>query len=99
MSHNETATPQPRIAITPATDPAPPWTGKKFTCSECTGEFQLEAADVCRPTTSTTPGYAAYKTPACPTHGCGARTIIVVPIPLVLSDLSVPSDEQIEGGS
>ena len=98
MSHHETATPSHRIRLSdPVTTPAPRWTGVKFTCSECTGEFQLEAADVCLPTTCTTPGFAAYKTPACRTPGCGHKTIIVIPRPLRTDDQEQDHEHEQEG--
>jgi hypothetical protein len=74
MSHNETATPSPRIAITPATSAAPPWSGVKFTCSQCKAEFQLEAADNCEPS-----GKNEFWTPQCPTPGCGHINVIEIP--------------------
>lgn len=80
MSKDETTQPTQRIAIDVDRSPAPPWTGIKFTCAECSGQFRLEAADKCTPTTSTTPGFSAYKTPPCPTPNCGAKAIIVIRI-------------------
>ncbi|HWM26565.1 MAG TPA: hypothetical protein VNP98_17240 [Chthoniobacterales bacterium] len=47
MSQHETATPSPKISITPATKPPPPWSGVKFTCDKCQAEYQLEAGDQC----------------------------------------------------
>lgn len=76
MSHNETAAPSPKIAITPATDPAPPWTGEKFTCVTCGGEFQLEAADRCTLRLIVNEGLRAYDTPPCPTEHCGTINVI-----------------------
>jgi hypothetical protein len=72
MSHHETATPSPRIAITPATSAAPPWTGVKFTCAKCTAEWQLEAADRC----GAIEGGEQLIAPRCPTPGCGHVNII-----------------------
>lgn len=76
MSHNETAVPSPKISIMPATDPAPPWTGVKFTCAQCTGEFQLEAADNCELRLVVNENLRAYDTPSCPTPGCGHINVI-----------------------
>lgn len=66
MSHDQTATPTPRIAITPAKDAAPPWAGKYFTCGKCGGEFQLEAADKCELRLIVSDHLRAYDTPPCP---------------------------------
>jgi hypothetical protein len=72
MSHHETATPSPRIAITPATSAAPPWSGVKFTCAKCTAEWQLEAADRCE----AIEGCELLTAPRCPNPGCGHVSII-----------------------
>jgi hypothetical protein len=76
MSHHETATPSPRIAITPATSAAPPWSGVKFTCSQCKAEFQLEAADNCKLRLVVDDSLRSYDTPPCPAPGCGHINII-----------------------
>ena len=68
MSANETATPTPRVKITPAETPAPPWTGMKFTCEKCKGEFQLEAADKCELRLVVNDHLRAYNTPPCPDY-------------------------------
>lgn len=77
MSHDETATPTPRILITPSTTPAPPWAGVKFTCFGCKAEYQLEAADYCtecgRPE-----GKVFFITPPC--RDCGKSSIITVAV-------------------
>jgi hypothetical protein len=78
VSHNETATPTPRIRITPAESPAPPWTGKKFTCEKCTAEWQLEAADQCELRIVVNDHLHAYNTPPCPTPGCGHINVIEI---------------------
>lgn len=67
----------PRVELTPATTPPPVWAGLKFTCANCTAEFQLEAADDCKPIDGT---IAAYLTPRC--WNCGQAAVIEIPQPL-----------------
>lgn len=73
MSDRETTQPTPRMRITEATGPAPPWSGVKFTCEKCKGVFELEAADKCRPKVDELRGkifWGRFETPPCPTPGC-----------------------------
>lgn len=78
MSHNETATPSAKISITPATDPAPPWTGVKFTCAnrKCLAEYQLEAGDQCVEQLRMEFEAPKFATPAC--WECGHINIITL---------------------
>lgn len=78
MSHNETAAPSPKISITEATDPAPPWTGVKFTCQnpQCRAEYQLEAADQC--VEQLRMEFEAPKFAAPPCWDCGYVSIITL---------------------
>jgi hypothetical protein len=95
MSHNETAAPSTKMAITPATGEAPPWAGKKFTCSvrTCQAEYQLEAADHCQECRRMG-DFVSFVTPPC--WDCGYTSIVEIAIPSVLSDPSVPADENQE---
>jgi hypothetical protein len=80
MSANETSAPTPRMRIYPAAAGPPPiWTGVKFTCAKCKGEFQLEAADQCKRRFVVNDHLRTYNTPRCPTPGCGNINIILVP--------------------
>lgn len=99
MSQHETATPSPKISITPAIDPAPPWTGVKFTCSECLGEFQLEAADRCTWFRLNPDSSRTYVTPACPTPGCVAINLFDLPAEKFPESGPVESADQVEGNA
>jgi hypothetical protein len=64
------------MAITPATSAAPPWSGVKFTCSQCTAEWQLEAADRCEFVYAFPDAPTRFVAPPCPTPGCGYVNVI-----------------------
>jgi hypothetical protein len=66
----------PRMQITVADTPAPPWTGLKFTCEKCQGEFQLEAADPCSLRLVLNDHLKTHNTPPCPTEGCGQINVV-----------------------
>ncbi|MEN3369976.1 MAG: hypothetical protein V7609_2119 [Verrucomicrobiota bacterium] len=68
----------PRMLIKETTSPAPRWSGVKFLCLGCLMTNQLEAADVCEPSLTTS---RSYFSPECPTPGCGRITEFETPAP------------------
>lgn len=66
------------MVIKPDTSPAPRWSGVKFLCLGCLMTNQLEAADVCEPSLTTS---RSYFSPPCPTPGCGRITEFETPAP------------------